>query len=189
MAKVVGIKEIYIFPITSISPTGVPTYGTPEKLARGIDVTLSPKVAEATLYAGDVLDESVTAITSYDITMNINHLTLEHQAKLLGHKIDANGFMSFGSDDVAPEFAVAFSAPLSNGGTEYRVMYRVKFKPTDESYKTKTENIEFQTPTITGVSLFREDIHKFGGKIQDNTDKAKVVAKKWFTEVQVPLAG
>lgn len=186
MAKLVGLKEIYIFPITEISTAGVPTYGPAEKLARGIEVTLSPKVAEATLYAGDVLDESVSAITSYDITLNVNHLTLQQQAKLLGNKIDENGLVSYGTDDVAPEFAVAFSAPLSTGSTEYRVMYRVKFKPTDENYKTKSENVEFQTPTITGVSLFREDIKKFGSKLRDTTEQAKEVAKKWFTEVQVP---
>ncbi|MBS4762111.1 phage tail protein [Carnobacteriaceae bacterium zg-ZUI252] len=188
MAKIVGLEEVYIFPITKMTGD-VPTYGQVEKLARGIDVTLSPKVAEATLYAGDVLDESVSSITGYDITMNINQLTPAQRAKLLGHSIDSKGMISVGPNDTAPEFAVAFSSPTSDGHKEYRVMYRVKFKPSDESFKTKSENIEFQTPTITGVSFLRGDIQKYSSTLRNDTEEAKAITDNWFQSVQVPAAG
>lgn len=187
MSKRVGLEEIWISKISGYT-NEVPTYETPVKLARGISCTLSPKVAEAQLYAGDVLDESASSITGYDITLNINELTPEQRAMLLGHAIDTNGMISVSPDDTAPEFAVMFSSPLSNGGKEYRVMYRVKFKPSDDTYQTKTENIEFQTPTITGVSLVRGDIRKYDAMLRDTTANAKKVTDKWFEKVQVPTA-
>ncbi|MBF0780513.1 MULTISPECIES: major tail protein [unclassified Granulicatella] len=188
MAKRIGLQDLYAFPITKESESGVPTYGTPFRVAKAIEVNLQKNVAEAKMYADDVLDEYVSEVTGMTLTMNINELTPEIEAKLLGLTVDQLGGVSNGMDANAPYFAVVFRSKLSNGGYQYRVLYKVRFKPTDETFKTKGENIEFQQPTITGEATVRQDLGIFDYALDNSTPERKAVTEKWFTEIQVPTS-
>lgn len=186
MGKRIGLKDLFAFPITATSDTGVPTYGQPFRIAKAIEVNLQKDVAEADMYADDALDDYVAEVTGMSITLNVNELTPEIEAKLLGLSVDSLGGVSNGTDANAPYFAIAFRSKLSTGGYQYRVLYKVRFKPTDETFKTKGASIEFQQPTITGKATVREDLEKFDYSLSDDTEAKRAVTNEWFTTVQVP---
>lgn len=187
MAKRIGLRDLYAFKIESVNEkTGEPTYGQPFRIAKAIEAGLSKTVAEQSLYADDSLDEYVAETTGMTLTLNTNELEPEVSSQLLGLKVDELGGISNTPDALAPYFAVAFRSKLSTGGYEYRVLYRVRFKPTDENYKTKGESVEFQQPTLTGACTIREDLNLFDYALRDTTTEAAKVCKEWFKAVQKP---
>ena len=44
---------------------------------------------------------------------------------------------------------------MYDGKTEFNVFYKVKFNPVQKDVSTKGENIELQTPSITGRAITR----------------------------------
>lgn len=185
MAKRIGLRDLYAFKITK-EADGVPTYDAPFRIAKAIEVNLQKEVVEAELYADDALDEYVAQQTAMTITMNMNELTPEVESQLLGLQVDELGGVSNNGEAVAPYFAVAFRSLMSNGKYQYRVLYKVRFKPTDESYKTKGQSIEFQQPTITGKSTVREDLGIFDYALTNEKPEAQAVIDEWFKTPQVP---
>lgn len=186
MSKRIGVKDLFAFEVIKTSAEGVPTYGAPFRIAKAIEVGIQKQVGEAKLYADDALDDYVSEVTGMTLTLNINELTPEIEAKLLGLRVDQLGGVSNGVDNNSPYFAIAFRSKLSNGGYQYRVLYRARFKPTDETFKTKGENVEFQQPTLTCETTIREDLGIFDYALDNSTPERKAVTDKWFEEVQVP---
>src|SRR5699024_2185725 len=101
------------------------------RLAGLINIGLTKTVAEGELYADDTLDEYIAKQTAQEISINPKDISNEHEALLLGKKLDTNGGVVTGGDDNAPEFAVMFRSKKSDGKYEYRVLYKVKFRPYD----------------------------------------------------------
>lgn len=188
MAVKIGVKDLYAFELdaeTDVSGATAPTYGTPFRIAKAINIGLTPQKAEASLYADDGLDEYISSTTAYDISINTNTLEPAIEAQLLGKKVDSNGGISTTTEDVAPLFAVAFRSLRSDGSYEFRVVYKVRFSAFDESYNTKGENIEFQTPTFTGRASARDYDGRYDFKLI-GTAANKTVTDAWFTTVQEP---
>lgn len=188
----IGVQQLFAFPITTETEGALPTYGEPFRIAKAIQVDLNPNVVEGSLDGDDSQIEYETAITRYDISLNIDDLSAEVESELLGKKIDTLGGVLSGVNDETPYFAVAFRIPRSKGvggGYEYRILYRVRFASGfAESFQTKGENINFQTPTLTGRALAREFDQQYSYKLADDGTKpaVKTVTAKWFEEVTEP---
>lgn len=185
MAKKIGLSDLHAFPITR-EENGVPTYGTPFRVAKSITAALTKGVAEAKLYADDTLDEYAAEMTGMTITFNINELEPDIHKKLLGLKSDSLGGISNSPDSIAPYVALAFRSKLSTGGYEYRVLYKVRFKPVDENFQTKGENITFEQPVLSGEATIREDLRIFDYTLRDTEAAAKPICLNWFKNVVVP---
>ena len=193
MAKI-GVQQLFAFPIETEVEGALPTYGEPFRIAKAIQVDLTPNVVEASLDGDDSEIEYETAITRYDLSLNIDDLAPGVEGQLLGKKVDSLGGVASNVNDEAPYFAVAFRIPRSRGvggGFEYRVLYRTRFASGfAESFQTKGENINFQTPTLTGRSLARDFDNQYSYKLTDDGTKpaVKAVTDKWFEEVAEPAA-
>lgn len=182
MAKI-GLRDLFAMPIESETAEAT-TYGEAFRVAKAITLGLTPNVSEAQLYADDGLDESVSSLMGYDLSLNVNNLLPDVESKLLGKKLDAKGGIVTTGDDIAPAFALAWRAQQSDGKFEYRVIYKVKFAPSDENYQTKGDSVEFQTPTITGKVSQRAD-GKIDYKIVEGAENADVIGG-WFTAPAEP---
>ena len=180
MARI-GVKDLYAFPIVTDSQLGV-EYGDPFKVAKTISITVNPQVQDASLYADDSLVEFFSAITYYDVSINVDDLTAETKGKLLGYEPDENGMIVETNEITAPEVAIAFRAQRSDGSFEYRVLYKVRFNPTEDRYETQGQSVNFQTPTITGVSMALEHNGAFGAYVIGN-DTNQTLTDTWFTDV------
>ncbi|MEK4150956.1 major tail protein [Carnobacterium sp. FSL E2-0243] len=192
MAKI-GVKDLFAFPITKEEDGVLPTYGEGFRIAKAIQVTLTPQNAEGNLYADDGQDEFESSTIGYDISMNTNDLLPDSESKLLGRKIDSLGGVSVTNDDEAPYHAVGFRVARSKGvggGYQYRILYKVRFSAFAEDYQTKGESVNFQTPTLTGKSISRDYDGLFNYKLDDDGSKpaVKAVTDTWFDEVVEPAA-
>lgn len=140
------------------------TYGTGFVVGKAIKFTGTPNKNDVSLYADDGVAETDKSIRDMGTSLNTDDLTLEVQAKLLGHTYtEASGdgdsavpeSMSIGSDDVAPYFGMGFyKRRRKNNVTTYTVIWLNKVQnsePTEEA-ETKGETTNFQTPTIEGTA-------------------------------------
>lgn len=153
----IGFKNLYAAVMTEATDIsgGVVTYLTPFKISNAITGGFTPQTSEASLYSDDSQSDYISNITGYDITLNTRDLTPDIEAKLLGLAVDANGGVSHTSQANAPYVALMFESDMSDGKTEFNVFYKVKFNPVQKDVSTKGENIEFQTPSITGRAIPR----------------------------------
>lgn len=182
MARV-GVKDLFAWEVTQDTDEGV-TFGEPFRVAKAIEITINPQSQEASLYADDAMVEYVSAVTGYDVSLNVDDLTTEVKGKLLGYKKDKDGVVIENNELSAKEHAVGFRAKRSDGNYEYRVLYKVRFAPTEDRYQTQGDNVEFQTPTITGKAMA---LHNglFGANVIDKETSEEVIGQ-WFKKPHLP---
>lgn len=183
----IGVSDLHVAKILTDVEGEETTYDTATRLAGLINIGITKTVAEGELYADDRLDEYVAQQTAQEISINPKDISSEDEALLLGKQLDENGGVLDGGDDNPPEFAVMFRSKKSDGSYQYRVLYRVKFRPFDETYDTQSNNVTFQTPTITGRSMARASDGAFGYKL-DSSETNTAVTKAWFTAPAEPPA-
>lgn len=175
----IGVKDLHVHELLEETDTSA-NYGEAQRIVDLIEVSVTPQVNSAELYADDRLANSISVLSSFDITIGVAELSPEIQAKLLGQEVDVNGGVFTSSKMNPPSFAVSFRAERSDGTYEYRQMFKVKFAPTDETYNTKGETPEFQTESITGISMPLQHNGQFNYKI---VDKDGAFAETWFDEI------
>lgn len=178
----IGLRDLYRAPITT-SEAGVETYGTPVRMAKAISAEMSVEVAEAMLYADDGADEVVKEFVNGELTLNVNDLLPADIAAILGQTQDTDSVVYAGENDEAPYFAIGFRAKKANGTYKYVWLYKVKFAIPSESYTTKGDSIEFNTPEITGQFIKRPDGLWRAEHVAVPTEAA---AAAWFTTVREP---
>jgi len=182
----IGVKNLHVAKVLKDTATEF-KLGKPFKLASTIQISMTPKVAEATLYADDVVDEQANRLTGYDLSFNISQITAENEAKLLGRDTDENGGVSAGANDESPLWAVMFEMPISEkggGGCQKRIIYVTKFQPYSEEFKTAGENLEFQTPTLSAKAMPRTKDNKIDYKLDIKKDAEPAIAEigdAWYT--------
>ena len=176
----IGLRDLFYAPITE-DAQGNETYGTPVRMAKAIQAQMSTQIAEAKLFADDAVDEAVKEFVSGTLTLNINDLAPGTQAILLGQEQDADGVLFAHGDDEPPYVAVGFRATKTGGRWKYVWLYKVKFGIPDENYQTKGENIAFQTPSIVGTYMKRNDGQWKADYVGTPTDDA---ARVWFEAVR-----
>jgi len=176
----IGLRDLF-YAKMSEDANGVETYGKPVRMAKAIQAQMSTQVAEAKLFADDGVDESVKEFVSGTLTLNVNRLDPEHRAVLLGQSQAANGAVIASGDDDPPYVAIGFRATTTGGKSKYIWLYKVKFAIPDENYQTKGDSIAFQTPSIVGTYIKRNDGKWKIDLVALATDSA---AAGWFNEVQ-----
>lgn len=137
-------------------------------VGKAISFTGTPNKNDTTLYADDAAAETDKTQRDWGVSLNVDDLLLEIQAKLLGHKYIPQASdlgedlaevkpeqMVIGTDDVAPFFGVGFyKRRRKNNVTTFTGiwLYKVQFSEPTENAETKGESVNFQTPTIEGTA-------------------------------------
>lgn len=175
----IGVSDLHVAKVLTDEAGAETTYDEVVRLASLINIGITKSIAEGELFADDQLDEYVARQVGQEISINTKDISPEHEALLLGKQIDANGGVVSGSEDNAPYFAVMFRSKKSDGSYQYRVLYKVRFRPYDETYDTQSTSITFQNPTITGRSLARYSDGNFDYKLNESETNAAIVSN-WF---------
>lgn len=181
MAVQVGVKDLYYAILNTDSETGGVSYGTPVKMAKAINVQISPTTNTETLYADDAPSEIATALGEISVEINADDLPLDVQAALLGHTV-TNGILVKNVNDNAPYVAVGFRSVKSNGKYRFIWMLKGKFTTPEQEYQTKEASPSFQTPTISG-SFVKRDFDGQWQIIGDEDVSGFTQAATWFTSV------
>lgn len=177
----VGLKHIHVAKILEESLAET-LYDEPRKIAFAMTANITPNVENTALHGDDRIVESSDELADIDVEIGVTDLSVEDYAYLLGKTVDANGGVSDNVNDVAPYVALMFEVPLSKGGKRMYVYYKGKFSIPSSEHNTKQGAREYQTPTITGKFLARED-GEWRYRLDANDTNAAIVAA-WYTEVQ-----
>lgn len=177
----IGLKDLHYALLTKDDST-LFTYSVPAKIAGAINAKISPAVNTATLYADDGPDEVAEALGEIALELRVKDLPLATQAVLLGHTIDKNKVVIKKASDVPPYLAIGFKSLKSNGKFRYAWLYKGKFRPPDQEYKTKEDTPAFQTATILGTFVKRVKDNKWQS-IGDEDAAGFVQGATWFNAV------
>ena len=179
MAKI-GLKNIYVAKIMSESPEAT-TYDTPRKISKAMNANVTPTTSSAILYGDDAAQEIIEDLEGIEVSVAINNLSMEDYAYVMGKTLDANGGVLDSQEDEAPYVALGYEVPLSKGGKRMTWLYKGKFVTPTEEDATKQGATTFQTPTITGSFITRED-GRWRYRVDSNETNTAIV-NSWFSDV------
>lgn len=154
-----GIKHPVFAPITARNAGAKPTYGTGILIGKATKADITINTAEGKLYADDALAEYDSKFQSGTVTFGVDELTPTKKAALFGYTLDASGgttVLKKGATDVAPHGGFGYyKTKKIDGVRKYEVkwMYDVVFRETNDNAETANENVNFQTPEISGEIL------------------------------------
>lgn len=177
-----GLKDLF-YAICE-EKDGGESYTAPKRMAEIMNADLSVKTATAELYADDAISESVKEFVNGTLKLGIKDLTPEVLAEVLGQIVDQNKVVWAGDGDEPPFLAIGFRAAKTRGRYRYVWLLKCKFELPNEKYKTKGENIEFNTPEITATFYKRKQDGKWKADFVGTEDET--AASTWFTEVPDP---
>jgi len=153
-------------------------------LAKAIKADINVKTTgQNALYADDGIDAVEEEFVSFEMKLNVNDLTPQIRAQLLGQRVDSDGVVYSNIADDPPYYAIGFRARKRGRTYIYLWYYRVKFSVPPESFETKGESINYKTPEITGTGMKRQDDNWKADYTAHETDP---VAAAWFDEVREP---
>lgn len=124
-------------------------YGSPVLVPGVASIDVKTGKDEATLFADNGPFDVASALGDITVDIDLADLSLEVHAALLGHTITA-GVMSSKGGDTAPYVAIAWEGLKSNGKKRWTWLMKGQFSEPDDTYKSKTDKIDFQTAKITG---------------------------------------
>lgn len=155
----IGLRHMVAATVTSHTDGAAPTYGTGKVIGKGIEANLTINRANNPLYADDEVAEDDNGITGIQVEFGLDELDEEVEAYLgLSTKITTGT----GTDAVTTYRETSKAANdvgagyvrvrMKNGTLKYQGVwiYSMKFSLNNETARTKGENIEWQTPTVSG---------------------------------------
>lgn len=158
---------------------------------KAIEVTINPQYAEGSLFADNVKSEYDKEFKWADVTLNTDTLPIAAHTVMFGHTVtEDEGTIKDKSSDEANYVGLGIYADEKvNGKKKYVAiwLHKVKFTEGQESYKTKGDNIEYQTPNISGQAITDSSGEWRTRKICD-TEQA---AREWIdtmAEIKQPTA-
>lgn len=183
----IGLRDVHYAILNSDSPSGV-SYETPVRIIGAISANVNPNTASATLFADDGPYDSATTLGEIELELNMADIPAAVQAALLGHTYQ-NGLLVKKASDQPPYVAIGYRSLKSNGAYRYTWLYKGKFVDGEQNNQTKGDDIEYQTPTITGSFVKRD--YDDAWQIEadsDDTGISPATIAGWFTSVIEPDA-
>lgn len=178
----IGVRNPYVA-IMNNPDVDEKDYKTPVKLAKAVALKLSPKVNSATLYADDGPAETASVIGEIDVELELDKLTTDKQALILGNKIDSNGVLISSTDDTPPYLALGFQISTT-AMNKFTWLYKGKFEQPDEDIKTQGEKIDYQTPKAKATFLKRGCDNRWKASVvAGNPSVTQTIIDNWFKAV------
>lgn len=133
------------------------TYSKAFRLGKAIQIDITPAYAEGSLYGDNSKAEYDKEFNYADVVFNTTTLPIDAHTVMFGHTASADGDgITFKGNDAAGYVGVGFYVTeVVDGVRKYVASWlpKVKFTEGAESYKTKGEAIEYQTPSISGQAV------------------------------------
>lgn len=186
-----GVLDIYCAMMTTQdNATNPPVFDEPEVLAKSIEVTITPAYREGKLSASNVSVRNLKRVDTYSVKLNVDKIPHQILAKILGRAQDGNGVQLISGSSNAPYVAIGFACTLDDGTKEFWWLYKGTFAELTKTAKTDSEKLEYQTPSVEGVFVRRQDNDVLAAVV-DSADKTvpEEVFAEWFDKVYEPIPG
>lgn len=186
MARVIGLKNLHYAILTSDTVEGV-EYETPVRLESAVNLDIQDNTDQVTFYSDDKVEQVINAYAGKEVTLELGYLPNELEAAITGNTYNAEtGMFSQDVNAVAPEVALIFEAPKSNGASRYGVLYKGVFAVEGETYATQEDSVEGQTVTLKGIFMPLTFNGKPSAKLDTDVSATDATAKtNWFKQVIV----
>ena len=149
-----GVDGLQYAILSKDEVTGV-TYGEFVKIPGTVKIDVKPASNSASIYADNAPYATATSLGDIDVEIELANFTLEDQAALLGHRVDAKGVMVSAADDIAPYTCFAFRGLKDNDKYMYVKLLKGKFQEPETSNETKGDSPKFGTATLKGKFVAR----------------------------------
>ena len=176
----VGMLYPVCAPIATYTPgTGV-TYSTGKVVAEARSATLNWNRADGEFYGDDALLDTDNGIRGYTLDFEPTGLSDSVRATLLGEDV-ANTSEYYITDATTPDVGFGYVRVMRDNSsgtvvTNYEAwwFYKIKFGVTSEETRTKESNIEWRTPTLSGMGT---------GVQLDSSGKLTFAVHETFTQL------
>jgi phi13 family phage major tail protein len=159
-------------------------YEAPIRLSGAITANFSPNASNDTLFADDGPYDTASTLGAMSLELNVADIPPSHRATLLGSTYDTStGLVVDSSEDIPPYVAVGCSVKKSNGYDRLIWYLKGKFSAPDDNNQTKSDSINWNTPTITGNFLKRDYDNNWRFSVDTDDDGytgSKTDFTNWF---------
>ena len=164
----IGLKYFAYAPLTEDDTAGTYTYGTGKKGRKMVNANISLNIADSKFYADDTIAESVKEFIDGTISIGQDELTETMRTDMLGNTVTT---VTVGAEtdikevaskdtDVAPVLGIGFiQNKVVDKIRKYRaiLLTKTQFGESNETAETKGNSINWQSPTIQGSIMRRND--------------------------------
>lgn len=151
------------FTVAKLGTTGAYTEGF--SCGHAMSMNIAPQYAEGSLFGDNMKVEYDKEFKYADITIETTSLPIKAHEVMFGHTISegsgsSNDSIAFKATDESGYVGVGVYVTEKVDGKKKYVacwMPKCKFSEGEDAFKTKGDNIEYQTPSISGQALASDD--------------------------------
>lgn len=127
-----------------------------------MEMSITPQYAEGSLFGDDMKVEYDKEFKYADVSIGTTSLPIEAHEVMFGHEVkkETGESVTFKSTDEAGYVGVGVYVTEKVDGKRRYVacwMPKCKFSEGADSFKTKGDTVEYQTPTVSGQALALDD--------------------------------
>ena len=182
------ISNVHLYPITSLSEKGVPTYETTGISCPGsVSLSLDQSGESTPIYADGTTYVVLAGVTSYEGTMENVLFSEEVLQGIYGYvKSSAGELLEI--DSTPKEFGMKFDCKDENGDNVHFCLSRVSSTKPGMNVETKTESVSVNNQS---VNLTVSSIPLEGGKnlIKSYATKTATNYENYFNSIEIPTIG
>ena len=130
------------------------TYTSGQKLARGVDVTVSPESSEDNRFYADnhEAENASGTLTGGTVDLNVDGLLMAAERLIMGLPAASSDWTAYDDDQEIPYVGIGYLARyMSDSVTTYvpTVIVKAKFNQIENSAATQEEEIDWQTQSLS----------------------------------------
>lgn len=170
-----GLSNAHVWPITSTSDEGVPTYGTIINLPGATELSLDAKGSSDPFYADDKVYYQGTANNGYSGSITLADLPDEFLETVMLETKDKNGAHIENSDVEPLEFAIAFEFK-GDAAKRRHLFYRCKATRPSVGSSTKEDKVAPNTQELSFSAMPRLD----NGNVKARAEEGDAAYAIWY---------
>lgn len=166
------------------------TYSDAFRCGKAIETSITPQYAEGSLFGDNTKAEYDKEFKYADVSLNTTTLPIQAHEIMFGHTVgsDTEKTITFKDNDESGFVGYGFYvAEKVNGKKSYTASWlpMCKFSEGADTYKTKGDSIEYQTPTISGQAQSTDE----GIWKEVKVFETEAAAQQWIDEKAGITAG
>ena len=170
-----GLSNAHVWPITSTSDAGVPTYGTIINLPGATELSLDAEGSSDPFYADDTVYYQGTANNGYSGSITLADLPDAFLETIMLETRDANGAHIENSDVEPLEFALAFEFK-GDAAKRRHLFYRCKATRPSVGSSTKEDSVAPNTQELPFSAMPRLD----NSNVKARAEESDAAYANWY---------
>jgi phi13 family phage major tail protein len=183
----IGLSDIYAAKVLTDDKTAGMTFETPFYVAPALEAKLTNTVDSQVVYGDDKPQEVAIAQGEMKLDFTLQDIDPALYAKLFGKTVNSDGVVMDSLSDTPPYYALMFKSKKANGEYRYVVLYKGRFTPSDEDYKTQQGKADITNGMTTATFIQPEGVDAIRAMVDSDGDTvSQTVIDGWFTHPYIP---